>query len=68
MLDEGARYGLAIYIEIKMRYFPKIRSTAETYLATNPGDNLYLLIDNAGMPDLHSKLAKSTASWKSLSK
>jgi len=43
-----------------------IKSTAETYLAENPNDSLYLLIDYAGMPGLHCKLEKSSGKWASL--
>jgi hypothetical protein len=49
-----------------MNSFNEVAVTAEKYLAGNPSDSLYLLIDHAGMSGLQRKIENSSVAWVSL--
>jgi hypothetical protein len=43
-----------------------LKSFATNYVTANPNTNIYLLIDQAGMPGLHRKLGGDRVEWVSL--
>ncbi|RYZ92749.1 MAG: DUF4123 domain-containing protein [Proteobacteria bacterium] len=49
-----------------MSTYIDFRTIAEEALASCPFTNLYLLLDQSGLPDLHSKLSKSSSVWGAL--
>lgn len=49
-----------------MNSYLDLRAIAQEHLAANVNSNLYFLIDHAGMPGLHRKLAETSAEWASL--
>jgi hypothetical protein len=51
---------------VNVNSYLDFRAVAEEQLAANPNSNLYFLLDHAGMPGLHRKLAGGSAEWTSL--